>query len=76
MSDRCRECDNNAHEKCDGIERVIDQDGHSKYMCGCYCNSERIKEPCRHCEGQGFKWVTSQTKNRGRKHPDQVGEPE
>jgi len=52
--ERSRHCDNREHEKCDGSVTVMDQDGASRYVCGCHChNTDYDERDCRHCNGTG-----------------------
>lgn len=45
MIDQCRACDRGEHSKCDGCVTVIDQDGHSRYICQCSCRRWEARCP-------------------------------
>lgn len=34
-----RACDEYRHRECEGAFVMIDQDGHSRYRCACYCHT-------------------------------------
>lgn len=36
----CDQWDQHVHTHCDGIARIHDQDGLSRYVCACYCHRE------------------------------------
>jgi hypothetical protein len=40
-----RACDDERHGDCDGVAIMIDQDGESRYRCGCWCHRERATNP-------------------------------
>jgi hypothetical protein len=40
MGDTCARCVRGEHTACDGIAYIIDQDGHSRYVCECYCRRQ------------------------------------
>ena len=65
--DRCMSCDDLEHDECDGLMRVVDQDGRSDYMCKCPCNRETIEVSCGSCRGSGKISRESFTKNVGNK---------
>jgi len=37
----CDSWDRHVHTHCDGIARIFDQDGPSRYVCRCYCHQRQ-----------------------------------
>jgi hypothetical protein len=40
--DGSRACDDERHTDCDGVAIMIDQDGESRYRCGCWCHRKTV----------------------------------
>jgi hypothetical protein len=62
----CFPCDEGKHNECNGLVRVIDQDGSGMHLCTCHCNEELVEETCHHCHGKGKTQRRMYGKNRKR----------